>query len=77
MPFYEFECNSHGVFEVWHSIKEDHATDICPQCKQSVKRVFSVPVLMGDLPTINRAKAIESEANIERMKDEQRLSTDA
>ena len=53
MPFYEYECEEHGKFEVFKYI-EDKEMIICPVCSGNVKRVYSVPNLTGDLPTINK-----------------------
>jgi len=63
MPFYQFNCLSHGLFETYQGICEDHR-ELCPICKKMANRVFSAPIIMGDLPTLNRAKAVESEANM-------------
>lgn len=33
MPYYDYKCNIHGVFEVQQSIKSDPLHE-CPKCKQ-------------------------------------------
>ena len=57
--FYEFNCEEHGNFEVHQSINDVHIA-ICPVCSKVSSRVFSPPMIMGDLPTILGKKAIES-----------------
>ena len=36
MPFYEYECEEHGVIEIEHSINEKKTK--CPQCKKEKKK---------------------------------------
>jgi putative FmdB family regulatory protein len=63
MPFYLFNCQEHGKFETYQGINEVH-TEACPVCKKIVNRVFSPPVIMGDLPNINKAKSQEAESKM-------------
>jgi len=60
MGYYQFECETHGRFETYQGITEDH-TEVCPVCKKYAKRIYSSPIVMGDLPAINKMKSIESE----------------
>jgi len=57
-PIYQFSCKEHGSFETWQGMSEDH-TEVCPICKQPANRVFTNFEMIGSLPTLNRAKAME------------------
>lgn len=40
MPTYDYECNTCGLIEIFHSIKDD-AWTTCPNCSDVIKRLMS------------------------------------
>ena len=46
MPFYDYECEEHGVFEVFQSMTEDHKAE-CPKCGGGGRRIFTPSALHG------------------------------
>ena len=46
MPFYDYECEKHGVFEVFQSMTEEHKAD-CPVCHKDARRLFAPSALHG------------------------------
>lgn len=44
MPFYEYECQEHGRFEVRQSMFADKIAD-CPVCGRPAEHRISLPVL--------------------------------
>ena len=49
MPFYDFECKKHGVFEVFQRMNDEHVAS-CPICQNKGSRIFHPSMLSGDLP---------------------------
>ena len=45
MPMYEYECESHGVFEAIRSLRDAALPDPCPTCGLAARRVLSAPRL--------------------------------
>ena len=46
MPFYDYECSKHGVFEVFQRMTEEHTAD-CPKCGKDGRRIFTPSALHG------------------------------
>lgn len=49
MPNYTYSCKTHGEFDVWQSMKEEHFAN-CEKCGNLGRRIFHPSALMGDLP---------------------------
>jgi putative FmdB family regulatory protein len=45
MPLYEYDCQSHGLFETMHSMHDAAAPERCPNCGEQAPRVLSAPRL--------------------------------
>ena len=45
MPFYDYECGKHGVFEVFQSMTEEHIA-VC-HCGKIGRRLFAPSALHG------------------------------
>lgn len=45
MPIYEYECESHGVFEQLRSMADHRAPAACPTCDGEARRILSAPTL--------------------------------
>ena len=45
MPLYEYDCESHGLFETMHSMHDADAPERCPSCGEQAPRVLSAPRL--------------------------------
>ncbi len=45
MPVYEYECNSHGLFEAMHPMARSSEPSPCPTCEVQSMRVLSTPHL--------------------------------
>lgn len=45
MPIYEFECRSHGVFELERPVSQAKGAGTCPECGVASARILSVPRL--------------------------------
>lgn len=58
MPYYDFKCEEHGILEIIVNIKDIEDINKCPICGKPLKRVYSIPFLMGDLPTLNKKSSI-------------------
>ena len=43
MPLYEYECVTHGVFELQRTVAEFATPADCPGCLQPAARILSVP----------------------------------
>ena len=46
MPFYDYECENHGVFEVFQSMTEEHKAE-CAKCGRGGRRIFTTSALHG------------------------------
>ena len=46
MPFYDYGCEKHGVFEVFQRMTEEHVA-YCPKCGRHGKRLLSPSALHG------------------------------
>ena len=42
MPFYEFKCSDHGIYEFLQPLVGNHRAN-CPNCDKLMQRRFSVP----------------------------------
>jgi putative FmdB family regulatory protein len=49
---YEYNCPEHGPYEVIEDMDDEHCVSECPICGKESSRVFTVPSLSGDLPTL-------------------------
>lgn len=45
MPLYEYECSTHGVFELTRSMQESRLDASCPLCASAAPRILSLPAL--------------------------------
>jgi putative FmdB family regulatory protein len=45
MPLYEYECDSHGVFEAIRSLRDAALPEACPDCGVGARRILSAPRL--------------------------------
>ena len=45
MPYYEYDCDKHGIFSKFASINDRNKEVTCSSCGQIVKRVISSPNL--------------------------------
>jgi putative FmdB family regulatory protein len=45
MPMYEYECDSHGVFETIRSLRDAALPEPCPDCGEGARRILSAPRL--------------------------------
>ena len=41
MPFYEYKCPRHGIYESYKSVKQFSQWEHCPKCGEGAKLVFS------------------------------------
>jgi len=46
MPFYDYECSKHGVFEVFQRMTEKHEAN-CSKCGENGTRIFTPSALHG------------------------------
>lgn len=46
MPTYQYNCPDCGLFETYQKVSEDTLTK-CPTCESAIKKVFSVPGVVG------------------------------
>jgi len=45
MPLYEYDCRSHGVFELARPMEESAMGASCPWCQREAPRILSAPSL--------------------------------
>lgn len=63
MPLYDYECETHGQFEVTRSMTDD-SFQHCPACRRKAKRVFSAtPAIyrVGGFYSIDSGQRFESQ----------------
>lgn len=70
MPIYEYECRTHGVFELLKSVSEAYEAGACPRCAAPGQRLISVPTLSA----MARSEVIARDRN-ERASHEPRLAS--
>ncbi len=58
MPIYEFECESHGAFELTRPMAQVRDPAKCPECGESSKRLLSAPNLATGSAVLRRAAAV-------------------
>lgn len=46
MPTYNYRCETCGPFEIFQKMSDDTLTT-CPDCSDTVKKVFSAPGISG------------------------------
>jgi len=56
MPLYEYDCQTHGLFETMHSMHEASAPERCPSCGEQSPRVLSAPRLACVTPGERKAR---------------------
>ena len=65
MPIYEYECASHGSFELELPMRSASSDGRCPECGESSRRLLSVPNV-AQLSSGNRkAHAINERSRFE------------
>ncbi len=69
MPLYEYQCDTCGPFEQWHTLSEVGKPVTCSTCEgESTRRIYSPPSVM--LNSSLRLKAENSEPTlVSRSKD--------
>jgi putative FmdB family regulatory protein len=65
MPIYEYECESHGSFELQLPMREAGGGASCPDCGASSRRLLSVPNVAQLSSTNRRAHAINERSRFE------------
>ena len=58
MPIYEFECPSHGTFELSRPMAAAREPAQCPDCGESAKRLLSAPMVATGSLVGRRAAAV-------------------
>jgi putative FmdB family regulatory protein len=43
VPLYEYDCSTHGVFELHRAVREFASPATCPACHEPSARILSVP----------------------------------
>ena len=46
MPFYDYKCKKHGIFEVFQRMNDKHTAG-CPKCGRDTERIFYPSALHG------------------------------
>jgi putative FmdB family regulatory protein len=70
VPIYEYECRTHGVFELLKSVSQAYEAGLCPLCDTPGRRLISIPTLAA----MARSEVIARDRN-ERSSHEPRLSS--
>jgi putative FmdB family regulatory protein len=50
MAFYDYRCETDGVFEITRALGSAPATAACPACGAAARRVFATPMLATTAP---------------------------
>ena len=65
MPIYEYECASHGSFELELSMRAATSVASCPDCGASSRRLLSIPNVSKLSSGNRRAHAINERSRFE------------
>ena len=65
MPIYEFECTTHGTFELTRPMAQVREPAECPECGAPAKRLLSAPNLATGSAIGRRAAAVNERSQHE------------